>query len=532
MSALLLAGFCFIPSLYLTFASSLWFFIVKKSPFPLPVFAKLLLLPLLFSAFHSLLPVVFPWNMGYPWLWGGMPGAQTAELWGFRFLNTLFYMFNLLFLVVFKHFDLRSFIERRGGLLSSPRQKQVFVPWSKIESHLKKNNLWKPQNGMAPPLEGMGLKISIKYDLPKTSILDRIGQRALLSAVLLFVALNGLGFWLKRRLPAPDKELKVILVQNNIGSLSHLNPRPFKSKREKSFHISKNLTYQAVLKYAKQKKQKEDINFILWPESAYPYSIRKGLVREKPLSQMIGLLKIPLITGGVSYSLGHVFNSLFVLDRKGQILNPVYDKTKLLIFGEYFPGMRRFGFLRKMFPYFGSNLTPGKGVQVKELEGILLGWQICYEGLFDQLSRRLAQNGAQVLVNITNDSWYGPWQEPYQHLAMSLARAIETRRPLIRATNTGRSAVIRADGKLIPIDGDEGARFSPMNKPWFQLYKIPYYENPPQSLFMSWGYYINEIFLAVLALLILLWIHPFSYIKKGLKKAKKRDEKILALKDI
>ena len=101
--------------------------------------------------------------------------------------------------------------------------------------------------------------------------------------------------------------------------------------------------------------------------------------------------------------------------------------------------------------------------------------------------------GAQVLLNVTNDSWYGSWQEPWQHLYMSLARAVETRRPLIRGTNTGLSTVIQANGNIMKI--------SPLNKEWTHLYSIPYREKPQDTLFMSWGFYINEIFLLLLSFL-------------------------------
>ena len=257
-------------------------------------------------------------------------------------------------------------------------------------------------------------------------------------------------------------------------------------------YISKTLTYRSVFKYAKQKEKRKEINFIIWSEGSYSYTVNKRANKERQLSKMTKSLQIPLITGAMSKNHDKYASSLFVFDREGNILKPVYDKIKLLVFGEYFPGIERFPFLRKIFPYFGSNLTAGKDVQVQDLEGTRFGWQICYESLFDQISRKLAQKQAQVLVNITNDSWYGSWQEPYQHLSMDFARAIEVRRPLIRSTNTGYSGVIHADGTVDKI--------SPLNKHWFHLYKVPYYENPPKTLFMSWGYYINEIFLFYLAL--------------------------------
>lgn len=363
--------------------------------------------------------------MGYPWLWGGMWGAQTAELWGFRFLNTLFYVFNLLFLILYKH------------------------------------------------------------------RFDSAGKKALGGALLLFVFLNGLGFYLKKRLPKPDQVLNAIVIQNNIGSVSHSTS---KHSAKKAFRASKKLTYKSILKYAKQLDKRKNIDFIIWSEGSYPYIISKHEKRERKLSRLVKIMKIPLITGGLSKDGEDYGVALFVIDRKGNILKPIYNKVKLLAFGEYFPGIQTFPFLRKLFPYFGSNLTAGKSVQVQELEGTRFGWQICYEILFDKFSRELAQKGAQVLVNMTNDSWYDSWQEPWQHLTMSFARAIETRRPLLRSTNTGRSGLIHLDGSI--------DKWSPMDRPWFYLYKIPYYKNPLKTLFMSWGYYINEMFLFFLVLLV------------------------------
>ena len=462
LSFIFLIGFCVIVNLYMICSGALWFILTKKSSFPLPVSVKLILLPLIFSLLHSLIPTVFPWNMGYPWLWGNLPGAQTAELWGFRFLNTMFYIFNFLFLVLYKHcgFNIgQKNLRKKNKFVLLHFADQIFYTFK--------------------------LLFSIRF--------DKIGIRILAGAIVLFLFLNGLGFYLKQRLPQPNQFLNVIVVQNNIGSIAHLDPKPFRSAKQKSLYASQTLTYKAFFKYSKKKKKREKIDFILWTEGAYGYSIRKKAKKERRLSKMVKLIQTPLVTGALSKENGEYGNSLFVFDRQGNILQPVYDKIKLLAFGEYFPGIDRFPFLRKIFPYFGANMTPGKGIQVQELEGRRFGWQICYESLFDQISRNLAKKQAQVLVNITNDSWYGSWQEPYQHLTMNFARAIEVRRPLIRATNTGYSGVIRADGTIDKI--------SPLNKTWFHLYKVPYYEKPPTTLFMSWGYYINEIFLLLLALL-------------------------------
>ena len=99
-----------------------------------------------------------------------------------------------------------------------------------------------------------------------------------------------------------------------------------------------------------------------------------------------------------------------------------------------------------------------------------MGAQICYESLFPGFSRSLAELGAQFIVNVTNDSWYGSWQEPYQHMYMTLARGVEFRRPVLRVTNTGISTVSLASGEILER--------SPIHQPWAGLYEVPYLKNP------------------------------------------------------
>ena len=465
LSFLILMVFCSFANIYIVLAGGLWFLLAKKIPKKSPPAAyQLLLFPLIFSLLHSLIPALFPWNMGYPWLWGGLPGAQTAELWGFRFLNSLFYIFNLLLLLVYRQ--------------------------------------WRGKTGKA----------------------------ALAAALGLFVLLNGLGFYLKKRLPEPKSQINILVIQPNIGSIQHLNKKSlqshFKSSpkksgqkrkdrpaglsatmekaqrlypkdpRKQSIFITKELTLKHLLKTRKKRKSLKDVHLIVWPEAAYPYTIDKTKDTVPGLSRFVNRIRIPLLTGAIGKDSKGPSNSLFVLNRRGRLIQPIYSKSKLLAFGEYFPGSVRFPFLLEKFSYFTSNLVPGQGPLTAKLEGRELGFQICYESLFDKFTRELARKNPQILINITNDSWYGPWQEPWQHLTMSLARGIEIRRPLIRATNTGISAVIGFDGAV-------GKR-SPIDRPWGHLYRIPYYEEPPKTLFMGWGFYINEVFLAFLALLCLL----------------------------
>ncbi len=119
------------------------------------------------------------------------------------------------------------------------------------------------------------------------------------------------------------------------------------------------------------------------------------------------------------------------------------------------------------------------------IEKYHVGPQICYEGLYPDFSRGLAKAGADVIINLTNDSWFTlqPWVwrpfEPEQHGFMTLARAIEVRRPLIRSTNTGVSMGILPDGELL-------AR-SPTREEWYGQFTVPIPANPPLTLFARWG---------------------------------------------
>jgi apolipoprotein N-acyltransferase len=118
--------------------------------------------------------------------------------------------------------------------------------------------------------------------------------------------------------------------------------------------------------------------------------------------------------------------------------------------------------------------------------------QICYEGLFAYFSRDLANLGAQIMVNATNDSWYGTWQQPYQHFYMTLARGVEFRRPILRVTNTGISSIVLASGEIL--------QRSPIHEQWSDVYRVPYLKNPQPTFYQQWFYLLP----------ILLWISFIS----------------------
>ena len=116
-------------------------------------------------------------------------------------------------------------------------------------------------------------------------------------------------------------------------------------------------------------------------------------------------------------------------------------------FGEYVPLKRFLPFVRRLVPAAGD-FSSGDGVAPLRLPDLPAGALICYEAIFPELARAHTEKGANILFNLTNDAWFGMTSAPYQHLSMSVFRAVENRRPLIRAANTGISAFIDPKGNI------------------------------------------------------------------------------------
>jgi apolipoprotein N-acyltransferase len=144
---------------------------------------------------------------------------------------------------------------------------------------------------------------------------------------------------------------------------------------------------------------------------------------------------------------GLLYNSAFFLDTRGTI-RARYDKRHLVPFGEYVPLQRVFFFLDKLVTGIGD-FGRGRTATVFDGDRYRFSAMICYEVIFPAEVREFAQAGAEFLVNITNDAWFGRSGAPYQHLAMAAMRAVETGTYLVRAANTGVSAVIAPSGAIL-----------------------------------------------------------------------------------
>ena len=198
------------------------------------------------------------------------------------------------------------------------------------------------------------------------------------------------------------------------------------------------------------------LDLLVWSESSYPYYVPRNqkvdfaLPDGSPERRTVRRgFTTPLIMGSITVDHTGHYNSMILWDRQGRMAG-LYDKNWLLVFGEYIPFYDSLTFLHSFFQAHNmSNLTHGHDVHLLHHEKAELGPMICYEDILTSYSRRLGRLGPQVLVNITNDAWFGPEVEPWEHMALAIYRSVEMRRPLIRTVNVGVTGIISPWGELI-----------------------------------------------------------------------------------
>jgi len=196
------------------------------------------------------------------------------------------------------------------------------------------------------------------------------------------------------------------------------------------------------------------VRLILWPETPAAFYFNHDLGFRQHLEKIAVSAGAYLCFGFVDFRPAHgkeleraPYNSIGMLSPEGRAISQ-YDKIHLVPFGEYIPYERFFFFVDKISTEAG-NFQPGDRIVVTPLDGQRsVGAFVCYEAVVPDLVRRFARDGSQVLVNLTNDAWFGESAAPFQHLAMARMRAIENDRYLLRAANNGISAIIDPMGRI------------------------------------------------------------------------------------
>ena len=271
-------------------------------------------------------------------------------------------------------------------------------------------------------------------------------------STLLIAALVAAGVLQAGRLvdaPAVPADHAALLVQENLPVDANWTRDAF----ERTLRELIALSVQGASKATSEANAAQP-NLIVWPESPAPFFTSDPLFRE-PVSQMArdvhswvvtgAIGNVPAMHGGTSAS--EVFNSAVLVSPSGEWIAR-YDKIHLVPFGEYLPFPRLFAFAGGLTKEVGSFQT-GASRAPLEADGEHLGTFICYESVFPGEVREFADQGAQVLVNLSNDGWYGDSGAYAQHLNQTRMRAIENDRWILSTTNTGVTASIDPYGRVV-----------------------------------------------------------------------------------
>ncbi len=191
---------------------------------------------------------------------------------------------------------------------------------------------------------------------------------------------------------------------------------------------------------------------IVWPETALPFYPRSNELLE-PILDFVRRDGNVLLTGAPWYEIREdaasrlifYYNAALLLRPDGT--SATYYKTHLVPYGEYVPLQRFMPFLAPLVEAAGQ-FTPGRIEEPLAAGSIRAGVLICFESIFPGLARSWVDRGANVLINLTNDAWYGRSSAPYQSWAMTIFRATETRRSVVRSANTGISGVVDPLGRV------------------------------------------------------------------------------------
>lgn len=270
-----------------------------------------------------------------------------------------------------------------------------------------------------------------------------------LTALMLAAVIFGTFRISELRSERPAGRMRVAMVQGDIPQSIKWDPAFLAT----SFKIYADQTEQAA---------RQHVDLVIWPEAAaafffqptdvYPPRFAGDALYRESLLKLAAATGDPILFGAPALGLaadGVVgeYNRAYLVSGAGQVLAH-YDKIQLVPFGEYVPFRPLLGMVVNRIVHGFGDMIAGTVQTLFEVKGARLGVLICYESIFPDLTRREVERGADILVNITNDAWYGKSSAPHQLLAMAAMRAVETKVAMVRVANTGISAIILPDGRI------------------------------------------------------------------------------------
>jgi apolipoprotein N-acyltransferase len=329
-------------------------------------------------------------------------------------------------------------------------------PWNEFGMALG-NHLALAQVASLVGLHGLTLLVLMIFASPATLIDARPWRERAPAPVLGIMLLVGLfAFGSGRLLLHPtafDDHVKLRIVQPNTAQDENFVPERRKEILDHYLQVSSQSSPQFPTGLA-------EVTHLIWPESAFPFFLARDPAALSTIANALG--PTTLITGAarmeteqagdlpgeirkVSY-----FNAIQVIGASGSVLDS-YDKVHLVPFGEYLPFsglLESFGL--RQFVHIPGGFEPGIARKLIEAPGLPKMFPlICYEAIFPGVIDPALRTQSGLIVNVSNDGWFGLTAGPHQHLAQARLRSIEEGLPLLRAANTGMSAVIDPYGRFI-----------------------------------------------------------------------------------
>ncbi|HRS82309.1 MAG TPA: apolipoprotein N-acyltransferase [Smithellaceae bacterium] len=319
-------------------------------------------------------------------------------------------------------------------------------PWENL-GYSQFSNIWFIQVADITGVHGLSFLI-VLLNITLFNLLTQRSKKAIALAMAVFLLWSGVYAY---------GAMRIRQIRNSVNLAEGMDVSLIQGNIDQSVKWNENFQAETIRIYEELSLRGTKVpgGLVVWPETAVPFNFQEPGDLQGRVRRLPSRTKSWLLFGSVSYAGDRAetryYNSAYLLSPGGD-RQEKYDKVHLVPYGEYVP-------LRKLFPFVGSlasgigDFTSGKGYTPLSMDGRKIGVMICYEGILPEAARRYKNAGADLLVNITNDAWFGRTSAPYQHLSMSVFRAVETRLCLVRAANTGISAMVDPTGRILARTG-------------------------------------------------------------------------------
>jgi len=344
------------------------------------------------------------------------------------------------------------FISRRSRLLGFVSWPMIWVSWDYLRTLTELNFPWADYGytqsyylALIQPAEifgiyGVSLMIHVVNILLYAGLTAGIKtgkQRIAFSMAIILPVLFMIYGWLRLPSASAEGKFRIALAQGNIT-------RDIKWEAN-----GDSISFDTYLQMTRQAAE-QSADLVIWPETATPFYLLHQQKQLKRVQHIVDSTGVAILTGLPQYeAVGFreyiYFNAATLVKPLNDSL-PVYEKIKLVPLSERIPFSGRFKKLREI-RLGQADFSSGRQMTIFEIGGVKFATVICFESAFPGYCAEFCRRGAQFLVVITNDMWFGPSSVPYQHAQMSVFRAIENRVPVARCANTGVSMFVDRWGR-------------------------------------------------------------------------------------